>query len=47
MDGTLQRPYSIDAMRSFLRGFYSSRESGISSFLRGIFKRNTGANINE
>lgn len=47
MDGTLQRPYSIDAMRSFLRGFYSSRESGISSFLRGIFKRNTRANINE
>ena len=41
MDGSLQRPYSIDAMRSFLHGFYSSKVSGISSFLRGIFKRHT------
>ena len=41
MDGTLQRPYSIDAMRSFLHGFYSSRESSVFSFLRGIFRRHT------
>ena len=41
MDGTLQRPYSIDAMRSFLHGFYSSKVTGLSVLLRGLMKRHT------
>ena len=45
MDGSLQRPYSIDAMRSFLHGFYSSKVSGLSAILRGIFKKHTEGSI--
>ena len=45
MDGSLQRPYSIDAMRSFLHGFYSSKVTGLSVLLRGLMKRHTEGKV--
>ncbi|MBR5961967.1 MAG: diadenylate cyclase CdaA [Clostridia bacterium] len=45
MDGTLQRPYSIDAMRSFLHGFYSSKVTGLTAILRGLLKRHTEGRV--
>ena len=40
-DGTLKRPFTIDELREFLNGFYSSGVSSISSFLRSLLKKDT------
>ena len=40
-DGTLKRPFTVDELREFLNGFYSSGVSGLSSFLRHFIKRDT------
>ena len=41
MDGTLKRPFTVDELREFLNGFYSTGVTGISSFLRNIFRKDT------
>ena len=41
MDGTLKRPLSVDELKEFLNGFYSSNVPGFSSFLRSIIRKNT------
>ena len=40
-DGTLKRPYTVDELKVFLNDFYSSKASGVLTFLRGIFKKDT------
>ena len=43
-DGTLKRPFTVDELRSFLHGFYSSKDSSLLSILRGFLKKNTEEN---
>jgi diadenylate cyclase len=38
-DGVLKRPLSTDELKAFLNDYYSITNSGISSFLRKLFKR--------
>ena len=38
-DGALKRPLSTDELKAFLNDYYSITNSGISSFLRKLFKR--------
>ena len=38
-DGVLKRPLSTDERKAFLNDYYSITNSGISSFLRKLFKR--------
>ena len=40
-DGTLKRPFTVDELREFLSGFYSSGVKGFSSLLRHFIRRNT------
>ena len=40
-DGTLKRPFTVDELREFLNGFYSSGVKGFSSLLRHFIRRNT------
>ena len=40
-DGTLKRPFTVEDIKTFLHGFYSSRTSGIGSILRRLMKRFT------
>ena len=41
MDGTLNRPCSVDQLREFLNGFYRSRVSGLASILRNYIGKDT------
>ena len=38
-DGVLKRPLSTDELKAFLNDYYSITNSGLSSFLRKLFKR--------
>ena len=38
-DGALKRPLSTDELKAFLNDYYSITNSGLSSFLRKLFKR--------
>lgn len=38
-DGILKRPLSTDELKAFLNDYYSITNSGLSSFLRKLFKR--------
>ena len=38
-DGVLKRPLSTDELKAFLNDYYSITHSGLSSFLRKLFKR--------
>ena len=38
-DGVLKRPLSTDELKAFLNEYYSITNSGLSSFLRKLFKR--------
>ena len=40
-DGALKRPLSTDELKTFLNDYYSITNSGLSSFLRKIVKRET------
>lgn len=40
-DGALKRPLSTDELKDCLNDYYSIRTSGITSFLRSVFKRNS------
>ena len=40
-DGSLKRPFSIDELKEFLNGFYRSRVSGLTSFLRYFVRKGT------
>jgi len=40
-DGVLKRPLSTDELKAFLNDYYSITNSGLSSFLRKIVKRET------
>ena len=40
-DGTLKRPFTVEDIKTFLHGFYSSRSNGIGSILRRLMKRFT------
>ena len=40
-DGTLKRPFTVEDIKTFLHGFYSSRSTGIGSILRRLMKRFT------
>ena len=40
-DGTLKRPFTVEDIKTFLHGFYSSWTSGIGSILRRLMKRFT------
>jgi len=40
-DGTLKRPFSVDEMKEFLRGYYRSSESILSTFLRNFARKET------
>ena len=38
-DGTLKRPFTIDELRHFLNGMYSSKVTGLASFLRSFVRK--------
>lgn len=41
-DGALKRPLSIDELTEFLNSYYTTKISGITSFLRSFVKREAG-----
>ncbi len=43
MDGNLKRPFTVDEIKNFLNGFYSSNASGITSFFRNLIRKGTEA----
>ena len=43
-DGTLKRPFTVDELRNFLHGFYSSKDSSLLSILRGLLRKSTEEN---
>ena len=47
MDGTLQRPLSIDELKAFLEGYFSPAQSGFTAFFRNLTRKETEAKANE
>ena len=47
MDGTLQRPFSMDELKAFLEGYFAPAQAGFTAFFRNLIHRETEARAHE
>lgn len=47
MDGTLQRPFSMDELKAFLEGYFAPAQAGFTAFFRNLIRRETEARAHE